>query len=167
MGSLKISLDKRRLMTIGIVSLLAFISYVLISLLFSGLLKARNEELENRTLEVSEAKNLFSQKEIFQKEWEAMRSKLKVEPISQDQVLNQWVKDLLSYASEEGITFSKLEPQGMRLYLEFQGDIRKLNRFIYHLLEKDPLSKIDSFSLKKEDSDKNFSYQLTLAKTLL
>ncbi len=175
MGFLKILIGWKTLISIGTACLLTFLSYALVYLVFSGSFKARSEELKNRALEVSEAKLLFSQKDTYQKKWEAVKPAFKTNS-TQDEALNQWVKDLLSHASEEGITFSKLEPQAvkkapdgrrqMSLYLEFQGDIRKLTRFIYHLLEKDPFSKMDSFSLKKEDSDKSFSYQLTLAKAL-
>lgn len=166
-------------MTISSAITIAFISYLFISLLFSRALRIQNDELEGKRVHLKEAEMLVARKPDYQKDWESKKSVLPTH-FSDDHLLNLWVKDLLSYASSEGLTFTKLEPQGvrmgegenggkgeLRLYLEFQGDVRKLIRFLYYLSEKDPLSRMDSLSIKKEEGIKNFSYQMTLRRIVL
>lgn len=166
---------KRKIFTLSIALSLALLSYGFLRALTAPLERSKGEELARRREALQEAQALLSQRESYESEWEKTKALL---PKTQtpEESLNLWVKELLSFAQSEGITFTKLEPQGMkekeggrkelRLFLLFQGDIRKLIHFLYFLLEKDPLSRIETFSLKQEET-KNFTYELTLGKALL
>lgn len=167
---------KKRIVTLSTILLLSLISYGFVQVLMAPLQSSKEAELQRTREAFQEAQSLISQRKSYESEWEKQKALI---PKSQtpEEALNLWVKDILSYAQSEGITFTKLEPQGLkekeggrkeiRLFLLFQGDIRKLIYFLYFLLEKDPLSRIEIFSLKQEEETKNFSYELTLGKALL
>lgn len=167
---------RKEIFTLSALVLLALLSYGFVQVLTAPLLRSKVEELERKKEAFQESQSLFSQRKSSESEWEKVKTLL---PKTQtpEEALNLWVKELLSYAQSEGITFTKLEPQGtkekeagrkeLRLFLLFQGDIRKLIHFLYFLIEKDPLSRIETFSLKQEEETKIFSYELTLGKVLL
>lgn len=167
---------RRRIFTVTAAMFLALLCYGFVQVLMSPLRKSKVEELERKRETFQETQLLLSQRKSYESEWEKAKALL---PKTQtpEEALNLWVKELLSFAPSEGITFTKLEPQGtkekeagrkeLRLSLLFQGDIPKLIHFLYFLLEKDPLSRIETFSLKQEEETKAFSYELTLGKALL
>lgn len=166
---------KEKALTLGIALLVAILSYAFLFLVFSPSLRSQKEDLREKREALYLAETLLSRKEELEKEWERKKSTFP-QGFSSEETLNLWVKELLSFASSEGITFSRMEPQGMkekeegrelRLSLSFQGDIRKLIHFLYYLLGKDPLSRIESFSIKQEEETKSFTYELLLGKPLL
>lgn len=166
---------KRRIVTLVVAGVFALFSYGFVQVLMAPLQKSKEAELQRTREAFQDAQRLLSQRKSYETEWE--KAKVLFPPSqTQEEALNLWVKEILSYAQSEGVTFTKLEPQGvkekeegrkeLRLFLLFQGDIRKLIHFLYFLLEKDPLSRIETFSLKQEET-KNFTYELTLGKALL
>jgi len=166
---------KTRIATLATIFFLALLSYGFTRILFHPLVQEKERELQEKKEALREIEQLVSQKASYASQWENKKALL---PISQtpEEALNLWVKELLSHAQSEGITFTRLEPQGvkekgkgkaLRLFLTFQGDIRKLIHLLYYLNEKDPLSRIESYSMKEEEGTKTFTYELTLERALL
>ena len=153
----------------------AILALAINQILMRPLWSAKRSELAQNRTALAEAQAFISKRKSYESEWEKEKPFLPRQG-SSEEALNLWVKDLLAFASAEGIVFTKLEPQGVkdkeghkeiRLFLYFQGDIRKLIHFLYFLLEKDPLSRIDGYSMKHDEETKTFSYEFTLAKALL
>ncbi|GEM_PF-1340249 len=154
--------------------LAALISYGTLFLVFSSSLRSQKEVLREKEILLRDSKSLLSQKKELVSEWETKKISFGSSK-SPEENLNAWVKELLTHGSSQGLVFSKLEPQGVkekeggkeiRLLLSFEGDILKLARFLYFLLGKDPLSRVESFVIKEEEA-KKFSYELTLGRALL
>ena len=165
---------KERTINLGVVLIVGLLSFFLAFLFFSPLVRSKKEVLEEKRTQLQSAEVLLSRKETIEKEWREKKSLLP--PASgPDEALNLWVKEILSQATSQSLTFTKMEPQGLkekdgrkeiRLFLAFEGDIRKLLYLLYHLLEKDPASRIEAFSIKGGE-ERAFSYELTLGKILL
>ncbi|MBI3317259.1 MAG: hypothetical protein HYZ85_04575 [Candidatus Omnitrophica bacterium] len=153
-----------------ITALLVCLAWALFSPWFLGL----NEKRAQKSQILSSYKSLLLQNESLQMEWDKHKASL-IEPSQTENIMNLWTQDLLNYSSSESLVFSKLEPQGIQekkgkkeawLYLEFQGDIQKLVRFLYHLMEKDPAARLEGLSLKKPEGEKLFHYEIILAKPI-
>lgn len=173
---------KRKAPSAIAVLLIASLSYGFSHILFSPVIESRQRALIEKRTEFHETTKLLSRKKESEAEWEKLKSTLP-KAGTPEEVLNLWVKEILSLAQMEGIVFSKLEPEGIstgggssfggkgkgeiRLLLGFQGDIRKLVRCLYALLEKDSLSRIETFLLKQEENTTAFSYEMNLERTLL
>lgn len=91
-------------------------------------------------------------------------------------VLQDWVNTLLHFASENGMTFEKIEPdklrtkdreQEMRINLAFKGDIQKLLYFIQYLMKTNPLANIERMKISQTEDKKDYFYELVLEKALL
>jgi hypothetical protein len=165
---------KEKAINLGVVLIVGLLSFFTLSIFFSPLLRSKKETLEEKRKLLQSAEALLSRKEALEKEWQEKKALLP-SASSPDEALNLWVKELLGQATSQNLTFTKMEPQGLkekdgrkeiRLFLAFEGDIRKLLYLLYYLLEKDPLSRIESFSIKEGEA-RTFSYELTLGKILL
>jgi hypothetical protein len=165
---------KEKTINFGVALCIGLLSFLFLWLFFSPLLKSKKEALEEKRALLQSAEALLSRKEVLEKEWQA-KIALLPPASSPEEALNLWVKELLGQATSQNLTFTKMEPQGVkekegrkevRLFLAFEGDIRKLLYLLYHLLEKDPLTRIEAFSIKEAEA-KAFSYELTLGRILL
>ncbi len=123
---------------------------------------------------LQEEKTLLARKPALQSEWDAKKDMLGpgLEP---DALQNAWVKELLACAQTQSLVLEKLEPAGVRtgaggktltVFITFQGDIRQLVSFIYRLAEKDPLSRIESFNIRREEDSTSLSFELLLGKMI-
>ena len=148
--------------------------YGLLFLLFAPALRTQETALEEKRARLEQFRGLLSKKDVFESEWEIKKQFLPGND-RPDEILNLLVKGLLDYALSQSLVYNKLEPQGthekdghaqIRLYLSFDGDVRKLAAFIHHLWEKEPSTRIESFIMKQDGNAKNFLYELTLGKTL-
>ena len=78
----------------------------------------------------------------------------------------------MAHAQSESLILDKIEPVGknegeVSLFLSFQGDMKKLISFIYHLRERDALVRLKSFSLRQEEGSSNFSFEMILGKAIV
>ncbi|MBI4115339.1 MAG: PilN domain-containing protein, partial [Candidatus Omnitrophica bacterium] len=131
-----------------------------------GFIRA-NSKLHRRLEErASQSKNevlasmweLIARKADYEKEWGKFKDRM-------EKPHDQWTKTFLDYSQKESVLFEKIEPESeSRLYLLFGGDITQLLRFFYYLLEKEPLTQIESFSIRQDDEIKGLIYEITLAK---
>ena len=162
---------KEKTINLGAAFLIGLLSFFCLSLFFLPLLKSKKETLEEKRALLQSAELLLSRKGDLEKEWQEKKSLLPSSS-SPEEALNLWVKELLAHATSQNLTFAKMEPQGVkekegrkeiRLFLAFEGDIRKLLYLLYHLLEKDPLTRIEALSIKEGEA-KVFSYELTLGR---
>lgn len=88
-----------------------------------------------------------------------------------------WVKEMLEYAKTKSLTFDKLEPGGLgvgeaggkedRLFLSFQGDISRFGVFLYGLYAEQPMSRIYSFSLEREQMNEPWMFEFILSREKL
>ena len=148
---------------------LGFISFV-----FHPALSRAQFERKQRIGEYRHSKELLLRKKDLESEWEEMK-KFQAPAGRPEEVLNYWVKDLLSFSQSENLVFSRLEPQGvkesggekeLRIALQFKGDIRKLIHSLYQWIEKDPFARLESLSIKKDEESKLLIYELVLGKGL-
>src|SRR3989344_1509566 len=156
-----------------------FICVLMAALLSVGvvaLVVARpSRELRNDVRRLSKAlqeeRLLLAKKPVLRSEWEAKKSFFH-EGLGPDAALNAWVKELLTAAQSQALALEKLEPVGagkggkLAVLISIKGDIRKLTRFMYQLAEKDPLSRIESFSVRREEGSKALFFELMLGKTI-
>ncbi|MFA5167816.1 MAG: hypothetical protein WC530_04720 [Candidatus Omnitrophota bacterium] len=93
-----------------------------------------------------------------------------------DVALQDWVNALLRFASENGMTFEKIEPdklrtknkeQEMRINLAFRGDIQKLLYFLQYLMQTNPLANVERMKISQTEEKKDYFYELVLEKALL
>jgi len=165
---------KKKLYTAGTAFILAFFLHKIVLLFFQPALSAELAELREKQTVLIHSQKVLTQKELYGAEWERHKDSF-VNASGSEAVLNQWVKELLAYSSSQGLVLTKLEPQGkrksksgeeVRLYLAFQGDISKLAGLLYHLREKDPLSSVESFVMKKEEEPGRFLYEMVLGRVM-
>lgn len=154
--------------TIGIMAALALGSIGLVGLIFAPLIHRAEEEIRRHAGTLAEYRELMKRKESFEAEWNVKKNYMS-QGIPAEEVLNSWQKALMGYAQAESLTLNKLEPAGMKdkeasVFLSFQGDMKQLVRFIYHLMDSEPLATIQSFSLRQEEGSKEFSFEMMLGK---
>lgn len=156
----------------GLIVVFAVFSFV--QTLFAPALASKEEELREQRISLERLNRNLSQKDFYQEQW-LQHQKLFEADAAGESLVNAWMKDLLAYASSNGIAFSKMEPQDarrtgsrdkVRLYLSFQGGIDALTELVNYLMEKDPLSEVESFVIKGEGSPGRFTYELVLGKVL-
>lgn len=167
-------LMRKRSVSAGLAFIAAFLIYGIVHTLFSGvLIQKENELLEGRESLRRLTKNV-NQKDFYEAQWREHQKLFEAER-SGDSVLNEWVKNLLSYATAQGLVFTKMEPhtarkihgrEEVRLYLSFEGEITRLTAFMDNLIENDPLSSVESFAIKSAGDGSRFSYELVLGKVL-
>jgi hypothetical protein len=119
---------------------------------------------------LAEERALFDKKPVLESEWQKKKDFF-YSGLSPDVALNAWVKELLNAAQSQTLTLEKLEPAGLRaegkelsVFVSFRSDMRAFLRFAYGLAENDPLSRIQSFSVRRDEGTKIFLFELMLAK---
>jgi hypothetical protein len=133
----------------------------------------RNEMSRSQGL-IADSHKLLIEKQAVEAEWAIKKNYLN-EGVSSDEVLNAWLRELLAYAQTQSLQMDKIEPAGLRagahgkesmVFLSFQCDIKMLTGFIYHLLETDPMARIETFSVRKEEGSKQLAVELMLGKVI-
>jgi hypothetical protein len=162
---------KEKVPTLAVIFLSSFLGFLLVSFLFSPFLESQKKELFQKQSLLFQYRGILHKKESLKKNWETYKNSFP-KTLSSEEALNLWAKELLSYASSEGLTFTQLEPLGVkkneiRLFLSFEGDIRGLAHFLYFLLEKDPLSWVHDLRLVSEEKSSFYRYELTLGRSVL
>ncbi len=167
-------LMRKQCISAGAALIAAFTIFSFVQMLFSSALEKKETALQEQRSSLERLSKNLSQKDFYEEQWR-QHQKLFEADAAGESLVNAWVKDLLSYASSEGIVFSKMEPQGVRkagsrdkvrLYLSFQGGIAVLTDLVTHLIEKDPLSEIESLVVKGEGAPGRFTYELVLGKVM-
>ena len=164
-------LDKRWVTLAGAL-IMALLSAVMISFIFMPHVKSFQNEIRQESKILEEEKKLLERKPVLQAEWEEKKNFFSP-GLQAEEALNVWVKNLLASAQSEALTLEKLEPAGIKtgsggknltVFISFRGDIRKFARFIYQLIDKDPLSQIESLDIRLEEGSKTLSFELMLGK---
>lgn len=154
--------------------IVVFAVFSFVQMMFAPALMKKETALREQRASLERLSRNLSQKDFYEEEW-LQHQKLFETDTAGESLVNAWVKDLLSYASAEGLAFSKMEPQGLRktgsrdrvrLYVSFQGGIEVLTDLVTYLMEKDPLSEVESFVIKGEGAPGRFTYELVLGKVL-
>ncbi len=164
-------LDKRWV-TAGCVLTAVFLSASVIWLIFAPHFKVLRSDIGRESKLLEEERALLARKPSLQTEWEEKKNYFGsgLEP---EAVLNAWVKDLLASAQTQTLTLEKLEPAGIKtgpdgkhltVFISFGGDIRKFVRFVYQLMDKDPLSRIESMDIRLEENSRTLTFELLLGK---
>lgn len=171
------NINRKRILTISASVVAALLVGSFTGLIFKPWLISLEEKQMQKMQLLENFHALSLRKENLEKEWEKQKPYF-IQSREAESGLNLWTKDLLAYATSENLVFSKLEPQGIQdlqgkkgkkeawLYLEFQGDIQKLVRFLYHLMEKDPSARLEGLSMKKGEGEVLFQYEMILARPL-
>ena len=157
--------------TILVISVAALLSAFTVGLVFLPQIRSEEEKISRREKVLEEYRGLLARKTGLESEWESKRNNFPNQP--PQEILNAWLKELLNDAQSQSLVLDKLEPAGIKegpggketaVFVSFQGDIKKFNAFINHLLETDPLARVQSVSVRQEESAKNLSFELMLAK---
>lgn len=160
--------------TKGVVYIAAAMGAASIWLIFIPSIRSAQDQLERSARVLEGDRALLARKPALESEWESKRIYFQ-EGQESDEILNNWVKDLLASAQSQALIMEKLEPTGIKtgpegrrltVFLSFQGDILKFVRFIYQIIEKDPLSRVESFGMRQEDTAKGLNFELMLAKAV-
>lgn len=134
---------------------------------------------KNAQEKIQESYHVLSSPEILGKktlesEWESKKN-IFVSGRESSEFLNEWLKEFINYAQSNSLKIEKVEPAGVKegpagkettVFISFQSDMRKFNEFVYFLLEKDPLAKIESVFVRKDEDSKNLSFEIMLGKTV-
>lgn len=158
----------------GSVWIAAALAAGLVWLAFTPFLKGLQGDVRRTGGDLEEARALLALKPALQSEWDAKKAFFNP-GLDPDAALNAWIKDLLTLAQSQGLVLEKLEPAGIKkdtegksltVFVAFQGDIRQFLRFMYQLMEKDPLSRIESFGARQEEASKPLAFELLLGKAV-
>ena len=166
-------LDKKWVTTGGVLAS-AILSACLITLISMPSFRSLYQDIGRLEKIRQEERALLAEKNRFQSEWDAKKKFL---PSGQaaDEVLSAWVKELLTLTQNQALKLEKMEPSGIKteagqkiitVFVSFQGDIREFIRFIYRLIEKDPLSRVESFHVRFQEDSKNLVFELMLGKQI-
>jgi hypothetical protein len=155
--------------SILLILILAGVSFSIVKSLFSHSFDQELQMLMREKSRTSQMEQLRAQKSEIQAQWEQKKAAFE-SAISQEESLNLWIKEISVFGQSQGIVFAKLEPINNeahleRLFLSFEGDIRNFLAFVNFLIEKDPLSFIESFSMKQNEN-KKMDYEMTLARAI-
>lgn len=156
-------MDKKQTTMAGITAA-ALLSAFAAFLIFLPPIRNEEEKIGRHEKVLEEYRQLLARKAQLESEWQSQRNIFTGQPAQE--VLNAWLKDLLNDAQSQSLTLDKLEPAGTAVFISFQGDIKKFNAFINHLIEIDPLARIQSVSIRQEEGSKNLSFELMLAKAV-
>ena len=167
-------LDKKNVTLIAAI-LLSMICILGASLIWRHFWAETHRAMLRSEVAIKQAKVLLSKKKTMELEWDLKKGYL-ISGVSPDELLNTWLKELLEYAQTQSLQIDKIEPAGVRsgdqgkesmVFLSFQADINKLAKLLYHLLEADPMAKIESFSIRQEEDSKRLSVELMLGKAIV
>ena len=145
---------------------------LIVGAFFQPIFNAARGKVEE-SLRISQSPELAN-KHFLEAEWESKKNLFISNPDSSE-FLNAWLKDFITYAQSHSLKIDKLEPAGVKegpngketsILISFQSDIRKFNEFVYFLLEKDPLSRIQSVFVRQDENSKNLSFEIMLGKAL-
>ena len=162
----------KKWMALGIAGALALSGGCILFSIFTSPIKDLQNDIQKESRILAEEKSLIANKPSFEKEWEEKKNFFSP-GVESEAVLNNWVKDLLAAAQSQALTLEKLEPAGVKadagvkklaVFISFQGDIRKLAGFVYQLMEKDPLARIESIDVRLEEGAKTLIFELMLGK---
>ena len=162
----------RKWLTFGSVLISALASAGIVALIFMPRIGSLRRDIRNESKILEEEKALIAKKPSLETEWEEKKHFFE-SGSDAETVLNAWVKDLLVSAQSQTLALEKLEPAGIKtdaggkkltVFISFQGDIRKLARFVYQLMDQDPLSRIESIDVKLDEGSKALSFELMLGK---
>ncbi len=164
----------KKIKTIVVVSMAAVLSAAAIGAVFTPHLKALENDVARAESALREARALVAQKPFLESEWESKKRFFPAN-LDSDAVLGAWVKDVLSLAQNQALSMEKLEPAGIKtgenekkwmLLVSFQGDIGQFVRFIDALSEKDALSGIESFRIRREEEPRLLYFEILLGKAI-
>lgn len=164
---------KKKFSAFGLALAFAVCSYWIAGGFFAGPEKSQLRELERIKIQKLELNTFLSRKDTFQNLWSEKKDFFK--SLKQEELLNDWIKELLAYAESNHMTFRKLEPAGVketkgtkeqRLAVSFQGDIRTCIHFLYYLTEHDPLAAIRGFALQQDEETKQWLIEIQMGKIL-
>jgi hypothetical protein len=157
-----------------IISVAAILTGSLIWFVGSASIKDLNHKVNQAAQELRENEDLLSKKPLLQSEWESKKAFFE-SGSNQDDIFNTWVKDLLTLAQSQSLSLEKLEPVGTKtdsegkrctIFVSFEGDMTKFTQFIYQLIQKDPLSTVESFGVRQQEDSKTLLFELLLAKAI-
>lgn len=165
--------SRKKWTTLALTAAAGLVLGLAVFLWFAPLFQCKNAQWREQRSKLAEAESLLSGKKEIESIWDRKRSVL-TPSASGEAGLNLWLKELLNYSQAEGLVFDRIEPESAgsdkaetKVFLHFEGGIRKLIQFLYYLSEKDPLARVESFSVKREEESRNFGYELVLSKALL
>ncbi len=140
--------------------------------IFGPIWRGADESGERSLQALSETQYFLEQKQKIEENWN-LNKRYSNRGVTVDEVVNQWMKELLTYAQSQSIQIDKIEPAGIRekesgqgllLFVSFQTDIKKLTAFLYFLAESDPLTGIQSLVVRKEDDPRRLLAEIILRK---
>lgn len=164
----------RQQLSIGVGILGALMFFAVMKSLFAGPLLEISSRLSTDKNNLIEQREFISRKKEFEERWESRKS-LFDQMSSVDEQQTSWIKELLTYSQSQALVLDKIEPAGIKegqngresvIFLSFQGGIGKLNHFLYHLLDEDAAARMVSLNIHQNESEKKFTYELTLARVL-
>ena len=149
----------------------ALIGFGFVTFVFTPGFRRVNGQILHYAETLREYHELIQRRERLESEWEAKKNQFN-RGVLPEEILNSWQQALMAHAQSESLILDKIEPVGKRdgevsLFLSFQGDMKKLIRFIYHLRERDALVRVKSFSLRQEEGSRNFSFEIILGKAIV
>jgi len=163
---------KKKVVTAGAVIVIGALIFVTGMALCQEEIQSLRRKIDQKAGYLTEYQRLLTNRKAIEEEWKESQVFFQSH-VSSGQALNLWVKALIVYAEDQGVVFEKLEPRKIRkskkgeelgVFLMFRGDIRKFVRFLYQLYKKDPMVRIEDFSIQHQEGVTGFSYELTLAK---
>ncbi len=147
-------MNKKTRTVMGIAGV-CLLSMLIIWTVYLPAIRAGEEGIRRQERIFRDYQSLLRRKVNVQSEWQSLKSSR--------EDLNTFLKALLAYAQGSRLAMDKLEPAGDNsVFVSFQGDVIKLADFIYELTEKHPAVKIRSFSMRRDENAKSFSYEFML-----
>ena len=163
-------MKKKQLRTILSAAGVGLTGFGVVALAFAPAFSKANGRILRHSETLRDYRELIQKKEGLESEWEAKKNQFNRGALPEE-ILNAWQQALMAHAQSESLILDKIEPVGknegeVSLFLSFQGDMKKLIRFIYHLRERDALVRLKSFSLRQEEGSRNFSFEMILGKAI-
>lgn len=151
------------------------VTCVLVLVLTSGLFLSFKSAYDSKN------EGLKRQFDLVQAKWHAQTERLEArEEIKQSwgtlsktttesRDLNSWVRELIQWGHDEGITFSQLEPRAgkageLGVFLTFEGHTTQLVRLLHRVSKTDTLTYVGSLKIAHPDRESPFQFEVQLLK---
>lgn len=165
-------MDGMKLKAVLIVAIAA-LSPAAIAAAFWPAIESAQSDLHAAAYSLGEEKVLLSRKSSIEADWKSLRTASR--DSDPDSVFNEWIQHLIACARSQSLVMDKIEPIGVRenekrkklgVFIGFESDIKGFIGFLYRVAEKDPLSTIEAFRVRRDGEARALSFELELGRTL-
>ncbi len=159
----------RPIKTLLFVFLLSIIVLSLVSLIMTPDIRRKRDEKKQKLELLNHYQTLLLRKTDLESRWAQVKNDFVGVGTPPEEIQNRWQKALVAAAESEALKIEKLEPAGFKdgeisVYLSVAGEIKPFFRFLYQLIQTDPLAEVTALTIHSEEGTPLFAFELVLGK---